>query len=482
MGKYRKAGLLAVVTAGFIVAGLVALAVGHADLGHHIAGLTDPHTMSMASLAMVATLRSKRVEIVESMRAMIEAAEGEDRDLTAEEQTKFDELKAEKTALDARLERLQDLATTTASLDAVIPAAGRRQGLSAPPRGGPEAKKEFENLGEFMHAVRFNQNDQRLHFEESAGAGGVDLSAEQRMDTSTQGGFMVPPQLRSTLLKVPAQDALVRPRANVIEAGSPPDAGVTMPALDQTGANPANMFGGMQFSWIGEGDEKPETDAKLREVTLTPHEIAGHVVITDKLLRNWQAANTFVESLMRGGVSAAEDYAFLRGDGIAKPLGVVNAGATKWLNRATANHVTYIDLVNMVARLLMRGVSSPVWSMPQSALVDIATLTDPEGHYIWKADARDGFAGSLLGYPVRWNNRAPNLGAKGDTLLSDWSYYLIKDGSGPFVAASEHVKFTQNKTVIKIFWNVDGAPWLTAPIKEENGYEVSPFVGLDVPA
>ncbi len=67
-------------------------------------------------------------------------------------------------------------------------------------------------------------------------------------------------------------------------------------------------------------------------------------------------------------------------------------------------------------------------------------------------------------------------------LLADWSHYLIKDGSGPFVAASEHVKFTSNKTVIKIFWNVDGAPWLTAPIAEENGYEVSPFVGLDVPA
>ena len=50
------------------------------------------------------------------------------------------------------------------------------------------------------------------------------------------------------------------------------------------------------------------------------------------------------------------------------------------------------------------------------------------------------------------------------------------------MAASEHVKFLQNKTVIKIFWNVDGAPWLKAPFKEENGYEVSPFVALDVPA
>jgi hypothetical protein len=36
--------------------------------------------------------------------------------------------------------------------------------------------------------------------------------------------------------------------------------------------------------------------------------------------------------------------------------------------------------------------------------------------------------------------------------------------------------------MIKIFWNVDGAPWLTAPITLENGYTASPFVALDIPA
>ncbi len=293
---------------------------------------------------------------------------------------------------------------------------------------------------------------------------------------------MVPTQLRSTIMSVEPQDALVRPRATVIPAGSPPDAAITMPALDQSGANPKNMFGGVEFKWIGEGEEKPETDAKLKSITLTPHEIAGFVTVTDKLLRNWQASGAFVEGLFRGAAAAAEDYAFQRGTGVHQPLGAVNSGAMKFINRALANHVGYADLLNMVSRFLMRGGTSPVWSMPQSALVDIATMVDPEGHYIWKPGAVDGFAGTLLGYPVRWNNRAPQLGTKGDITLVDWSQYLIKDGSGPFVASSEHVKFTSNQTVIKFFWNVDGAPWLNAPITEENGWEVSPFVGLDVPA
>lgn len=430
---------------------------------------------------MLKKLREKRAALVAEMRAVITVAEDADRDLTAEEQADFDSKKAEKDALDKRIANLEGMEADEAALTVVVPAASRRGGIER--AGGPEASREFDSMGQFLHAVRFNPGDQRLNFVEGVGAQTDEngMRAEMRMDNDTSGGFMVPTQLRSTIMRVEPQDALVRPRANVIPAGSPPDAAITMPALDQSGANPGNMFGGMTFSWIEEGGDKPETDADLKAITLTPHEIAGFVTVTDKLLRNWQASAAFVENLMRGGISAAEDYAFLRGNGITQPLGALNAGATKYVNRLVANQVAYLDLVKMVAVLLMRG-GSPVWSMPQSALPQIATLVDPEGHYIWKPDARDGFAGTLLGYPVRWNNRAPGLGTKGDILLADWSYYLIKDGSGPFVAASEHVKFTQNKTVIKIFWNVDGAPWMHAPIKEENGYEVSPFVGLDVPA
>lgn len=426
-------------------------------------------------------LRDKRIKLVAELRGIINAAEAEDRDLTAEEQASYDSQKADLDALDKRIERMAGVEAAETAGDNIVRAAARGGQITVP--DGPHGRTEFESMGEFLSAVRFNPNDQRLNFVENVAAGADgQMDASLRMDNDTQGGFMVPPQLRETILSVQPQDALVRPRANVIPAGSPPDAAITMPALDQSGANPKNMFGGVEFKWIAEGEEKPETDAKLKSITLSPHEIAGFVTITDKLLRNWQASGAFIENLFRGAYSAAEDYAFIRGTGIGQPLGAINSGAMKFINRATANHVAYIDLLNMVSRFLMRGGQSPVWSMPQSSLVDIATITDPEGHYIWKPGAVDGFAGTLLGYPVRWNNRAPALGVKGDITLVDWSQYLIKDGSGPFVATSEHVKFTSNQTVIKFFSNVDGAPWLTAPIVEENGWEVSPFVGLDVPA
>ncbi|TCM56161.1 HK97 family phage major capsid protein [Rhizobium sp. PP-F2F-G48] len=426
---------------------------------------------------MLKQLREKRAKLVADMRGMVTAAETEDRDFSAEEMTSYDALEAEKAGLDQRIARLENLDATTAALDAVVPAAARGQGIQR--AGGAEASREFESMGEFLHAVRFRPNDQRLNYVENAGASdNGEVRSEMRMDDGASGGFMVPTQLRSTLLTLTPQQSIIRPRATVIEAGSPPDAAVTMPALDQSGAAPANMFGGVEVKWIGEGDTKPNTDLRLREITLTPHEIAGTMVVTDKLLRNWPAANSLLEAQLRGAVAQSEDYAYLQGNGVGKPLGILKAGATLKVNRAVANQISYDDVANMVGR----GYGNGVFVYSRSALVFLLKLKDLGGNPIWVPSMREGEPSTLMGRPAILSDRNPLLGSLGDIWYGDLSQYLIKDGSGPFVAASEHVLFQQNKTMIKIFWNVDGSPWLTAPFQLENGYLTSPFVALDVPS
>ena len=45
----------------------------------------------------------------------------------------------------------------------------------------------------------------------------------------------------------------------------------------------------------------------------------------------------------------------------------------------------------------------------------------------------------LLSHPVLLSGRLPTMGKRGDLMLIDGSKYVIKDGSGPFVAFSEYV-------------------------------------------
>lgn len=448
----------------------------------------------------LAEMRAARQQAIAAMRALVDGAAADNRtDLNEAEAAAYAEHEAKVTELTTAIGRLENLEDLEARNAQTRPAASRGQGSGqgAAPRNAPgaPASREFENFGEFMAAVRFNPNDSRLSnlFSEDVGAGtNIDPArAEMRMSEGAQGGFMVPEQFRTTIMMLEGSPAIVRPRATVIPAGSPPDSSITIPVLDQStdgqegddGFNGAHVFGGVTVQWIAEGDEKPESDTpEIGQIKLEPHEIAGHVTVTDKLLRNWGAAGPFLEQRLRDAVWQSEDYAAFRGDGIGKPLGIDNAGVTIRVNRQQAGTVTYRDLVAMEARILMRQGMDPVWVISQSVLSAIRLLKDDEGKFIFVDNARDGMGRTLLGHPVIVNNRRPVLGKVGDIGLYVFGAYLFKDGSGPFVAASEHVKFTQNKTVIKIFWNVDGQPWMKEPFKEENLYEVSPFVQLDVPA
>jgi HK97 family phage major capsid protein len=422
-------------------------------------------------------LRARLGAIATEMKALNEKMSAEGYEANADDDAAWAKLSAESKTVKGQLDRAIEVENLEAEANTVVPAAARGQ-TTVP---GPQPSTEFESFGEFMHAVRFRPNDQRL----ASAWHEFEPRGEQRMDTGSLGGFAVPQQFSSTLMRVDPQGALVRPRATVLPAGSPPDAGITLPALDQTGATPGNVYGGVTVNKVSEGGAKPETGFALREIKLEPHEIAGHMTATDKLLRNWSAASSLIEQLFREAVTAFEDTQFLLGNGVGGPLGVVNSGAAYAVNRGTANEFDYADLTNMLARILLNG-GVPVWSISQSVMPQLLTMRNEspgDGSLIWQPNARDSMNNQLLmGYPIFWNQRGPALGAKADVGLYDFSKYLIKDGSGPFVAASEHVKFTENKTVFKIFWNVDGQPWLTEPFKQENGYQVSPFVVLDIPA
>jgi len=401
-------------------------------------------------------LRKKLAAKKDEMRSLVAAAQGEKRGFSDEEERKYTTLESEAEALEAEIkleERAQQLAMggtgTTRTAD------------------DPQHEPEFRNLGEMISTYRKDPYDPRLS-----------EYRELAMKTKASGGIFVPPKFSAQLFEVEPEQAIVRPRALVIPADEDaPDADLTFPALDQ-GAG-SNMYGGVEVNWIGEGDEKPETNANFKDLNLSPKEVAGHIIVTDKLLRNAPAVNAIVTRLFRGAIAAAEDDAFLYGTGVGKPSGAVNSAASITVPRKTANLITYQDIVNMLAKAKLGG--SLVWSASQSILPQLLTMRDEAGNLIYQPNIANAMSGFLLGYPIKFTENSPTLGSEGDLVLSDFGYYVIKDGSGIFIHASEHPLFRQNKTIIKAFWNVDGKPWVSAPFKLKNGYEVSPFIKLGVP-
>ena len=293
-----------------------------------------------------------------------------------------------------------------------------------------------------------------------------------------EGGFFIQPQFGPMAQMFQTQPGIFRPRATVIPAGSPsPDAPITLPALDQSGSK--GVHAGVTVSWINEGDTKDETDFDVRQIKLEPQEVAGYITVTDKLLRNAPAMGVLAQNLLRRAIVSSEDQAFYSGSGAGQPLGLEGHTSVILQTRNAVNQINYVDIVNMYSQIVFGG--SYIWMASQTCLPELMTMADGGGHLVWMPNqqAIGNIPGTLVGIPVVMNNRSAVLGTQGDIMLVDLSYYYIKDGSGVFVASSEHVQFTSNKTLIKAFWNVDGQPAITSALQDENGETISPFVELD---
>jgi len=411
-------------------------------------------------------LMREKDEILAKRQTLLDELVEENREYTDTELAEVEKMQASVADYDRKIKEAQDIQSQrTGSTPEEIKAA-----IQAP-AGDPEPAG-FRGFGDFLQAVRFNPSNPALQYRERV------IDSEKRvmsMGVGAAGGFIVPEQFSQTMLQIDVASAIFRPRANVIPAGDPPDAAITMPALDQSGAN--GVYSGVTVTWIAEGGDKPVTEPSLLEVKLEPQEVAAHVVVTDKLLRNSAAAGALISSLLRKAIIGAEEDTFLTGTGVGQPLGIIGAGASINIARAGALAIAYADIIGMYSAFMFGGRG--VWIGSQTILPQLMVLADVGNHIIWQPNARDGAPGTLLGMPFLINDQSPVLGAQGDLVLVDLDYYLIKDGSGISIDMSDGYYFKSNRTIIKAWWNVDGQPWMTTPLTQRDGVSlVSPFVVL----
>jgi HK97 family phage major capsid protein len=403
---------------------------------------------------------AKIKELMAKQQGIHDKAKGESsRALTEDEIKDFNACQKEIDGLKAQLETLEKMEENEKFMGdpaskAVIPAVldTKKDKLDD---GG------FENVGEFLHAVKNGDPKGRL---KSLATGDV--------------GILIPAQFSQNILRLNGEDELVMPRATNIPAGSPPDAPFTVPYLQQ-GAD--GVMGGIMLTWTGEAKTVSDTkDPVIKDLTLTPNEVSGLATINNKTLNNWGASGAFVENLLRMAWVGGRDSKFIGGSGAGCPLGFRNAPGAIKIKRDTAVIVKYIDVVTMLSRLLPEALGGAMFIASITILPTLMTLKDEANNYIFNAgDATRGVPATLAGLPLKFTGKTPTKGNEGDLILVNFSYYLTKSGSGPYVAISEHVKFTTNQTVFKIVANIDGQPWVKDPLMLEDGKTtVSPYVIL----
>lgn len=364
--------------------------------------------------------------------------------------------------------------------------ADQRAGLFNPNALGAKLDNEFR--GQYAAAEYFNLIWKNY-------ARNLDVDGARRIknmrnafqsDVPSDGGFLIPENLRSELLRVSLETALVRSRARVIPMES---LTVPFPMVDST-TNVGSVYGGVICYWTEEGGTMVDSSPKFGRITLQAKKLTAYTQVPQELVADSIISfQPFISEIFPEALSFFEDKAFIKGTGVGEPLGALSTDnpACIAVTKETSQPATTIvweNLIKMYSRMLPGSLNRAVWVIAPNVLPELATMAlgvGTGGSAVWLTNGVEGPPASILGRPVIISEKAPAaLGTRGDISLVDFGFYLVGDRQAMSASVSEHYRFPQDEMAFKIVERVDGKPWLQSAISPEYGGDsLSPFVQLE---
>ena len=324
---------------------------------------------------------------------------------------------------------------------------------------------------EFFEAVLTRKGDPRL-FAEKRDMSGL---------TGVGGAFAMPATVEAAIIDggIEGDILLERVRQFKMTARSH-----VIPAFDgKNHSGEKTFYGGYTAQWKPETSEATETDCALRAIGLNAHTLAVYSGMSWELQSDAPSLANSISGVLSRGLRFELEDEILNGNGVGGSfLGVLNSDALIQVNRQGAAAVSYIDLVNVIARLAPAFWADAIWCINPDCLPQIFLMQDPGNRYIYTGEASNVAgrpAPTLCGFPVKWTEKAQALGTLGDVVLFSPSLYALGLREGLSFATTEAAKWKQAITSFRMLGRFAGQPLLDEPIVPRHGSNtLSAFVAL----
>ena len=371
---------------------------------------------------MHAKLREVREQIrklTNDQRALLDLAESENRNLSAEENTTYEN----------RDKRLEELLTRESRLEKQIELDHRR--ADDPPEDDPALgdDRDSDDDGddeEKRSAVAMSAVRKFLSGGESALSRMTDDEKRAlQADDPEKGGYISAPQQMATgLIKIIDDNLWLRQFAHTEDVAMSASLGAV--SLD---ADPADA------DWVGEilpaVSEDTSMDFGRRE--LYPKQTTKLVKISRKLLR---VASRPIDQLVRERLGykfgVTEEKAFLTGPGAGQPLGVFTASND---GISTARDTRFSSATDLDADSLYDIKYSTKsgywergrWIFHRDFFKRVRKLKGGDGHYLWTPGIAGGAPATLVDSPYNISEYAPNTFTANQyvCIFGDLEYYWI---------------------------------------------------------
>lgn len=235
-----------------------------------------------------------------------------------------------------------------------------------------------------------------------------------REGTDSEGGYLVPDEFEHRIVKAMKEKNVLRSLATVI----PTNRLLKIPVA----------VGDGQAYWVPEEGLIPSSDCRFDQLQLDAHKLGCMIRVSDELLEDsafdiaGYIAGSFAERL-----SAAEEEAFLDGDGNGKPLGLMRQ-LERTVETQNAGSITVDDIVDLQYSIPEPYRKNGVFLMSDATVRELRKIRTAFDRNIWEDELTKATPTKLLGVPVITCDAlpAPESGSM-SVLFGDFSRFVIGD-------------------------------------------------------
>ena len=344
------------------------------------------------------TLRENRARAWEKAKAFLDEHRTENGTLSAEDATAYEKMEAEVVDLGKEIERLE----RGAALDAEL---ARPVGAPLTNRPGAAGEVKTGRASDAYKAAMLTAL--RTNFRQ--------VSNVLVEGTDASGGYLVPDEWDTRLIEKLDEENVMRKLGTIIQTSG--ERKINVAATKPT------------TSWVEEGGELQFSDPTFSQVILDAYKLSTAVKVSEELLADNQY--DLVGYLIRAfgqAIAAAEEEAFLVGDGTGKPTGLLHATLGGQIGvTTTGNAITADEIIDLVYKLKRPYRAKAAFIMADSTLAAIRKLKTENG-YLWQPALTAGEPDRLLGYSVYTSAFMPAVAAGQPVIaFGDMSYYNIGD-------------------------------------------------------
>jgi HK97 family phage major capsid protein len=259
------------------------------------------------------------------------------------------------------------------------------------PNSGYEAKQVDETLEAFEAYCR-------------KGLEGLDDAEKKALTVSNDntGGYLAPPEYVRELLKTVTEISPVRSIARVRSTGQ---RSIQVPKRD----------GQFSAAWVAESGTRAETTGYTVGLEELPaHELYALVDISEQNLEDTvfdleaEMQSEFAEQFAK-----AEGTAFVSGDSVGKPEGLLTNGSVGESISGHASTLLADGLITLVHSIKSEYSRNGTFMFNRGTLSAIRKLKDTAGQYVFQAgmSLQAGVPNTILGYPYVEATDMPDVGA-----------------------------------------------------------------------